>query len=158
LTTNLQGAVGSLALHVAHLHDLTRLPDVEGEGAQLLGQYLTEQSTRVSEALQRVLDLITEMGDQFCALVSDEQVPRPALAAAMEVLMQMWSSLLPSEDFKDKLEMALKSMEEWMGRLSSALVQAELLHLCWAADLLGLSIDSLEESSDAALSSQVQKP
>ncbi|HUW11825.1 MAG TPA: hypothetical protein VM537_19015 [Anaerolineae bacterium] len=151
LAADLGGAMASLALHVAHLHDLTRLPERDEQGVQLLHDHVEEFGAKTGHALQRVLELAGDMLDHLKGLGVEDLEERPACVAATQILAEMRGNLLPQEGFEGSLEMDLKSMGEWMVRLSSAVVQAEALRLCWAADVLGLPLDSLEAPTETAL-------
>lgn len=147
LANQCQSAVAALSLSVAHPWDLDRLPEADEQGTWLLRDYVAEQSVRISGALQQASDLVTEVAGYFDRITPEEHGECPALVAAMQLVPEVWGNVRPSEGFEGKTEMDLTIGKEWMGRLALAIVQAELVRLCWAAGALGLRT---EEWSSAA--------
>jgi hypothetical protein len=143
LANQFQVAVVTLSLLIAHLCDFNRLPEeVDEQGQGILQNYMRDQSSHISEAFQRVLDLTPEMANYFNNLSTEEQEQRLSLVAAVQMLVEMRENIMPNEDVDGELKMNLASMKEWMRRLETARVQAELVRLFWAADVLELSIES----------------
>jgi len=137
LVNQLQNAVVTLSLLAAHICDLNRLPEPDEQGRRLLQNYVVAQSGRISEAFQQVLDRMGELANYFNGLSREEQ-QRPALLATMKLLVETHESVMPGEDFHGEIKMDLESIKEWLRRLETARVQAELLRLYWTADTLGL--------------------
>jgi len=136
-----QSAVAALSLLVAHICDLDRLPEVDEQGERLLQDYVRSQSSHISEVFQQVLDRMAEMANYFNSLTTEEQEQRPVLVAAIQALVEMRENIMPGKDFDGELKMNLTSAREWMQRLETARVQAELVRLYWVADTLDLPIE-----------------
>jgi len=142
LANEFQSAVAALSLLVAHICDLDRLPELDEQGGRFLQDYVTSQGSHISDVFQLVLDRMAEMVNYFNGLMMEEQERHPALAAAIQGLVEMRENIMPSQDFDRELKMDLTNAREWMQRLETARVQAELVRLYWTADTLDLPIKS----------------
>jgi len=139
IATQLQSAVAELLFQVAHICDLERLPDVIDEQDRIIIQdYVKDLSADISETFQRVLDMMTEMANYFNDLPEEEKERRPSLLEAMQVLVEMHANVMPCESYDGELKLSLANMQGWGQRLETAIAQAEMIRLYWAADVLGL--------------------
>jgi len=140
MATTFQSALIELSLLVAHLCDLTRLPaQTDDLGQTLLQEYLTRQSQSINEAFQRALDQAAELLRYFESLTEEQRESRPPLIAAMRTLGDMTENLAPSPDFDGEQLITLSTLVDWMPRLETARLQAELVYLLWATDCLDRS-------------------
>jgi hypothetical protein len=120
----------------AHIRDFRRLPDLDEEGLTQLQSYVNRLSRHASEALQSVLDTEVEMLAAFNNLSGDDQTLRPYLFESAVAIRNLHDTILPSEDFDNRLEMDLEGLIDWATRLEQAPAHAIAASSAWMSDVI----------------------
>jgi hypothetical protein len=127
-----------LSLYAAHIGDFLNMPESDEEGTAQLQAYLGQISGQLGTALQAMIDACSIVASTFNELSPEEQAQRPYLFSAVQVLLQMRSSLLPADDFQGQMQMTVPDIAEWAERLKRVREYAGLVYLFWVSDVLAI--------------------
>ena len=140
LAQKLVSSTAALSFYVAHISDFLNLPTLDDEGVAQVQDYLHQIGKRVSDVFQSALDATSDMCRIFNRLPPEEKQNRPNLLAAMQVLIELKTNVLHSDEFDGEVRIDLAATAEWAERLRKAREAAGLLYLFWASDV----IDTIE--------------
>lgn len=119
-----------------HIRDFRRLGEIDDEGVVLLQEYVNRLNTKLSEALQGVLDAETELAAAINSLEPLELQSRPVLIEMAETLPRPHEVIMPSADFDSEQTFTLEKLIEWADRLEQAPQLALLCSLGWTSDVI----------------------
>lgn len=125
---------------LAHMRDFERLPEMDELGSQQAQLYFQDLATPISQVLEAVLDTAAVMVATFDELPQSQRLERPNLIAAMELLVNLHTLLLPTDEpqAEGRIEahMDFASIIEWADRLQEGQHYSLLLYLAWVSDVL----------------------
>lgn len=103
-------------------------------------QYIQTLIIPLRETFQAVLDVVTEVCNYFNELSSSEQINRPYLITAMQVLIELHEQILPtlncSIDGRIEVSMNLDEIAQWATRLNTVQQLALSMYSFWVSDVL----------------------
>jgi hypothetical protein len=127
-----------LSLYAAHMGDFLNMPPLDEEGEAQLQAYLGRISGPLAATFQSSIDAFSVIAGTFNELSSEEQTQRSHLLAAVQAVLEMRSSLFPTDDFLGQLQMTVADIAEWAERLRRAREYASLVYLLWVSDILAI--------------------
>lgn len=129
-------SLGELSLLAAHIRDIKSLPDVDESGVAMLQDYLQAVADQMSLLLQAVLDSEEMLTNRFNVLATEEQQQRPNLVGAVEALLELHKTILPSSDFEKESFLSLEAIGRWADSLEHGHRYAFIAYLFWITDVL----------------------
>jgi hypothetical protein len=134
------GSVSGLSLLAAHLQDFERLPELDGQGRDILQPYIHECATQLSACFQAVLDTASELLSYYNQFLPQDLAKHPYLILAIQGFTELHEHIKPitdrRTDSKLELSMSLAEFTEWANRLESIQRLTFLIYLCWVSDIL----------------------
>jgi len=136
LTNQLRIAVSALWAAVSHLAGLLDIPEVPDDsvGETLLLDHVKRYGERLSDALQTLLDRLTDVEEQITGLAGGSLADRTALQEALATLHELRSLARPDGYVGGQMSLTLAQAQEWSEKLRTALLVSTYLGLCWLAD------------------------
>ena len=129
-------SVATLSIITAQAGDLSRFSDcVEYDANGVIERFVKLNSEALGKHLQKLLDICVELADYHDISQIDVE-ERPSLIAALELLEQTYSDILPTEDYVNGAELSVSNIRDWSERLEQVRIQAEILKLLWITDVL----------------------
>lgn len=126
----------TLSLYAAHIGDFFKMPEVDDEGMVQFQTYLERIKNQLEEAFQTTMDAGSIIADTFNQLSPDEQANRTHLLSAVQALVEMQATLLPTDGFDGQANLTITEMGEWAERLKKAREYAALVYFYWVSDVL----------------------
>lgn len=127
-----------MSLYAAHISDFLQMPEADEEGTAQLQTYLAQISRPLGTAFQSAIDAGSIIVSTFNELSPEEQSKRPQLISAIRALVEMQSSLLPTDTFQGPLHMTVTDIAEWAERLKRAREYGGLVYFFWVSDVLDI--------------------
>ena len=130
-------AFGALFHHVDHMADFNRLTvDVDELGFSLVQSYLYHETARVQPLLQESIDIYTEVLGKLPGASGGMTASRPNLSACNQLLVGLWSAIMPTPDFHDQANLSIQEVVTWRDRLFEGIQQLGVARYLWMADSL----------------------
>ena len=130
------GGTTALSLYAAHIGDFLKMPEVDDEGMSQFQAYLERTKSQLEEAFQTTLDAGSIIADTFNQLSQEERDTRTHLRFAVQALVEMQETLLPTNHIDGQARLTVTEMSEWSERLKKAREFAALVYFYWVADVL----------------------
>jgi hypothetical protein len=129
-------SVTELSLLAAHIRDIKALPDVDESGVVMLQDYLQAVADQMSTVFQSVLDSEEMLANRLNELAPEEQRQRPNLVGAVEALLELHKTILPSAGFEKEAVSSLEAIGAWADSLEQGHQYAFIAYLYWITDVL----------------------
>jgi hypothetical protein len=136
LANQLPTAVARLWAAVGHLASLLSLPDVVDDrvGEEVLLHYVESHRSRLSEALQALLNLIPDLLAHIMELAAPSLAARPSLQEALDSLTALADLAVPDGFVDGRVSMTVAESRAWADKLQIALAIAVHVVLCLLED------------------------
>jgi hypothetical protein len=139
-------AYGGLFQHVDHMADFMRCKiDLDELGKEIFQSYVKIEEKRAEPFLQTTFDSCGALLNQFPRLDESVVAARPNILNCMRLIVDMRSSIRPSEDFDEKARLTIEAIAAWRNRLKDGFNNLGLARSLWIADSLGLDGFSNEQ-------------
>lgn len=125
-----------LSIHSLQAGDLGRFADeIEDEDIEVVEEFLQIQSEHLNKYLQNFLDIFVMLVNRY-DISQIEPEERPFLFEAINLLVQMYEQILPSENHDGEMATSVDNIKEWSVRLEQLRDQIEQFRLLWITDVL----------------------
>lgn len=121
--------VTTLWVSVAHLHDISQLPDTDADGLEIVQNYLQASQEKFSKQLQNVVDALAWIETWAKKIKQQTQAGHQVLDHIIQAQQELVPLILPSSDTSPNQEIALQEVGRWLAQLESSLSKAEKLQV-----------------------------
>lgn len=141
---DLEQHMAALSLYALQVGDLSRLSkDIEVEDNHPLVDLISNLSSRLSEQLQSVYDLMEVIVAKYNACDSERHEQRPYQDDAIGLLVQMNEQVESIGETAGGSSFTLDQIENWAIHLESTRMDASLFKFLWIADAINATENSM---------------
>ncbi|MBC8508346.1 MAG: hypothetical protein H8D34_26105 [Chloroflexi bacterium] len=136
LANQLSESVSALMLITTLIGQISEMPEPTIPGLEKLRSFMKSRSEELSKILQMFIDSGSTLLDRFNSLPEEVIQSRPYLQNAVNLLREVYSKVLPSDDFENSCALSMEEMVEYANRLGDTTLPVEKIRLYWIADIL----------------------
>jgi hypothetical protein len=141
LAHQLSESVSALMLITTLIGQISEMPEPTIPGLEKLRAFMKSRSEELSKILQMFIDSGSALLDRFNSLPEEVIQSRPYLLNAVNLLSEVHSKVLPSDDFENSCALSMEEMVEYASRLGDTTLPVEEIRLYWIADILSVEIE-----------------
>jgi hypothetical protein len=129
-------SVSNLKLLLSMISKLKDMPEKTEAGLAKLKIFMEERSYDLSKLLQLFIDSSTKLLDRFNSLPEEKKPERINLCSAINILNEIYASVLPGKDSQEKEILDLDGVLEYVKKLQEVLGTCEMIKLYWIQDII----------------------
>ncbi len=131
----LQGTA-SIPLYLRHLIQIGNTLDLDEVGIRIVQSYFDQLNESLTKSLQQVLDSFENLSSLYARSENNQQ--KEYLHLAYEGLSEIQDNLIPDSLDDNQVHLTIKSMEEWLEKVSSVQGEAFIIYLHWSGYLINM--------------------